>query len=288
MPPDCILGYIYFDSLCRGLRSSAQVDTLLSRITSWDTLRIFMRFLYKMEEYDPDLFREYEFGAVYLDTNYNISPALVAYKFWEYMNNMLGRKNRYNYLSEVSLILHIRVFDVQTTYDSLCNFPFNAPPRKCVSAYVIDTVKGLHFRSCDYDFYKQYHKGSKPQDAIPCISIMYSPFSPKSYAYSDHIVIPIDTTSTDFPCDKCYGQTALESGKDYIVFLEDLFLDYNGLNSFYEYTPYPTYNEEGGIFPIDSNGNVLSEDDYFGYGVSTSLPAFETSLRSDIQSIILH
>ena len=51
---------------------------------------------------------------------------------------------------------------------------------------------------------------------------------------------------------------------------------------------YNGYNSEGGIFPIDSSGNVVSTDNYFGYGNTVPLPIFEANLNADIQSIISH
>ena len=89
-------------------------------------------------------------------------------------------------------------------------------------------------------------------------------------------------------CDSCYGLNALIPGKEYVVFLADNFLDYNGISSFYEYVPYNGYNGEGGVFPIDNEGNVTIPDNYFGYGTSVPLSIFELNLRSDINSIIAH
>lgn len=65
MPLDCLLGYVYFDSLCRSVSTYLQLDTMISQVTSWDTMKVFMRFMYEMQQYDADLFEEYLYAAQY-------------------------------------------------------------------------------------------------------------------------------------------------------------------------------------------------------------------------------
>jgi hypothetical protein len=291
MSLDCLLGYIYFDSLCRSLQSTHQLDSLLAQIHSWDTLRVFMRFQYRMAEYDADLFNEFLNAASSIDPSFNLPPGLIKLHFWRRMNKVLGANNKFNYLTEVPVILHVKVEAVEISYDSNCTYPVAPQPRKCVRAFVLDTIKGSHFRQGDpVAMSPELKQQQLPQSAESWINIAYFPVSPKSYSRGDILpTTPADSgTFPPFVCDSCYGNSALELGKEYVVFLEDGFLDYNGHASFYEYTPYNTYNDEGGIFSIDSAGNVLSPDNYFGYGGSVALSSFETLLRADIHSIVMH
>ena len=294
MPLDCILGYIYFDSLCRSFsswdQSDAMLDSLVPHITSWDTMRSFMRFMYRMQEYDADLYVEFIQSARYLDTSYRLMPGAFELRFIEQMRSVLGYYNKLAYLTIAPVILHIKVIDTTASYDSLCPVPVWPLPRKCVSAIVLDTIKGIHLRSGTTIAFKQVIKRDKPLSMLSWINIAYTPTSAKPSAGGDvSIGQPFDSTGlAPFQCDSCFGWNALIPGNEYIVFLDDGFLDYNGTNSFYEYVPYNGFNSEGGIFPVDSSGNVLSSDNYFGYGPLVPLSTFETDLQADIQSIVSH
>ncbi|MDP4237721.1 MAG: hypothetical protein Q8919_14855, partial [Bacteroidota bacterium] len=90
------------------------------------------------------------------------------------------------------------------------------------------------------------------------------------------------------PCPECYGTSSIQESKEYIVFLSSMLLDYNGTTSYYTYWPLKGYSLEGGIFPIDGDGNVLIPSNFFGYGTSLPLALFESDIRKDIDSIILH
>lgn len=294
MTPDCILGYIYLDSLCRSFpnwdSSENFLNSLPQHVSSWDTLRTFMRFLYRLNEYDASLFREFILSACYLDTNYKMMPGTLEKILYSRMDAILGYHSKLGYLTSVPLILHIHVTDTIASQDSMCYLPFWPQPRMCVAAQVIDTIKGIHFINGDCGQYREKQSGKKPEGDVSCINIDYSPVVSKQSWNNDLTMSPSSDSGSNasFICDSCYGYHALVPGKDYIVFLETNFLDYNGANSFYEYVPYNGYNYEGGIFPIDSTGNVLSEDNFFGYGNSVPLAIFESNLKSDISTIVSH
>jgi hypothetical protein len=301
MTPDCLLGYIYLDSLCRSFpnwdSSERFYQSLPNYLNSYDTLRVFMRFYYRMQEYDADLLNEYELAAQYLDTSYKMMPGALEALLWKQMNKVLmPPQQKLNFLSTASLILHIRVLDTIGSQDSNCVVPVWPQPRMCVSAQVIDTIKGLHFRPGDCGPYTPNSKkknGATPTGTgvVPCINIDYSTLAEKRAGpMSDILPDPMSdpVSGAIIPCSTCYGSNALLPGKDYIVFLSSNFLDYNGTTSFYEYCPYNGFNNEGGIFPIDSIGNVLIQDNYFGYGTSVPLSTFEANIYADIQSIVSH
>ena len=288
MPIDCIFGYIYVDSLCRSLQSYHQADSFISLIDAWDTMRVFMRFLYDMQAYNADIYEEYMGYASDLDTNYHIAPRVLELKFAAKMDSILGHNNKLKYLTVAPIILHIRVADTGMSYDSLAHVPFSPQPRMCVSAWVLDTIKGTHLRVGDCGQYRET-KGKVPLGS-GCINIAFCPYTHKSFGQGDGVILGIDTITGQifYRCDSCFGERAFVPGKEYIVFLEDLFLDYNGSNSFYEFIPYAGYSNNGGIFSLDGSGNVLDEDNFFGYGNSVPLSMFEANLKTDIQSIITH
>jgi len=292
MPFDCLLGYIYFDTLCRGLGSYHQADSLIGLINSWDTMKVFMRYMYRMQEYNADLYKEYLYGAGDIATNYNVVPGAIEHKFWKQMNEKLGPKNKLNYLAITPVIVHIRVVDVSSSSDSLCSNPIWPQPRKCVTAIVIDTIKGMHLRQgTPFLGYTSKVNNQDPQTEYSWINIAYSPLSTKLNERGDAISLSTADSSVSailLDCPDCYGNSVFLPDKEYIVFLENLFLDYNGTYSYYEYVPYNSYNHEGGVFPINPTGNVQVPSNYFGYGTSIPLNTFKNLLNADIESIISH
>ncbi len=279
---DCLLGYIFFDSLCRAPLSWEQIDSLADKIQSWDTLKILMRFKYRMSEYNSDLYNEYLVGAGSLTTNYH-SPGALDAILDQKMASVLGRKNKFRYLTNADLILHIRVTEVHSDNDTMASSPAKPLPLQCVTATIIDTIKGKYIRQCQEQVYYT-------QATSPCISFDFSPYWEKENPRGDVVDGSIDSTTGNvtIPCNNCYGSNTVEANKDYIVFLRNIYLDYNGTSSFYTFWPSNGYNAEGGIFPIDSGGNVVISSNYFGYGTSIPLAQFESLLRADIGLIVNH
>ena len=285
MPLDCILGYIYFDSLCRGVHTRNQLDSLANIIVSWDTLKPFMRFQYRMSEYDADLYEEYCDASSALNPSYYLIPAVPRYVLKQRQDSILGFRNKLSYLTMASTILHIRVDTVTDSFDSLASYPKWPLPLKCVRATVLDTIKGIHIRQSD-DF---SYGGSHILSTVSLINFAFSPYWQKLNPRGDNAGIGVDSLGNNyFACDSCFGFNAVQSGKEYIVFLQDIFLDYDGTNSYYTYWPFATYSTEGGIFPIDGLGNVKIPSNFFGYGNSVPIATFESSIRSDINTIISH
>jgi len=259
MPSDCRRGYIYFDSLCRNLKSYLQVDSIISSAKSRDSLHQFTRFLYSMMNYDDDLFEEYRLASYQMDTNYRTGPGAIYLPCMDSAQGIFGYYDRRTYLVDVPVIIQIHAVDEMDNFSKS-----NILPReriKCVSAKVVDRIKGKHIR------YEEPNKTSPPDSFI-------------------HI--------TYYPDDRrggnrdLYGNHAIEPSKDYIVFLENSFNGYDGHSSYYKYHPYCCFSSEGGIFPVDENGNVLIPSNYFGYGTKVPLAKFKADLKADIQSIVSH
>ncbi|HET9136932.1 MAG TPA: hypothetical protein VFO76_09860 [Candidatus Kapabacteria bacterium] len=233
-----------------------------------------MRFEYKMREYDADLYNEYQAAAGKI-VNGHKSPGAISDIINKKMKLILGDNNKLAYLTHADLILHVRVKSIYADVDTMASIPIEPLPLLCVQAMIIDTIKGLHIRNGGYE------------DCGKCISFNFSPYWKK--ANFNHVVDKdLDSNGMPQPCDICYGNNSLQVSKDYIVFLRDKFLDYNGVNSFYTYWPFGGYSSEGGIFQIDESNNVLIPSDYFGYGVSVPLSNFESLLRNDINTIAAH
>jgi hypothetical protein len=288
MSLDCLLGYIYFDSLCRSLHYHSQVDSLLALSRGWDTMKVFMRLMYRMQEYDADLFSEYMLAATDLNTSYHMEPAVVTFEFHDTMRSVLGQYNKLAYMVNAPVILHIHVVDTGSSADSGAAIPMYPLPMKCITASVVQAIKGQHIR-CTSLGLTQIQKHVMPQDNPCYIHITYSPYWQKLHSRGDVNAVGISSSGqAHISCDSCFGQAALEAGKDYIVFLEDGELDYDGTHAFYEYSPFTTYSNEGGIFPIDSNQNVLIPSNFFGYGTSVPLVTFLSDLQTDLNTFLNH
>src|SRR5690348_10172263 len=63
MDADCIGAYWYLDSICRVHYTRPQLDSIFALINSWDKLSPYLRLKYKITEYDPDLYEEYEIAG---------------------------------------------------------------------------------------------------------------------------------------------------------------------------------------------------------------------------------
>lgn len=280
---ECMVGYIYFDSLCRSNFNRFQLDSFFSYIRSWDTLKVFMRLKYRMVEYNSDLYEEYNFGSDNY-TPYVSAPAVINRFLSKRIDSILGPKNKLTYITEAATILHIRVTEVHSDSDILGDKPINPIPLKCVTATIIDSLKGVHIRSCSLD------GGTQPQSepTSPCISIHFLPYAEKEKT-SDVFSVGSDSLGNlTIPCDNCYGTSALQVDHEYIVFLRNVFLDYDGNYSYYTFEPFSGFSPEGGIFSISNTGNVSVPSNYFGYGTIVPLATFKMLLNNDISSITTH
>jgi hypothetical protein len=286
MHVDCRLGYSYFDSVCRTIRTRDELLALAGRIRSWETAKMFACFLYRMSEYDADLFEEYRDAGAALNSQYQVIPAVEAGVLRDRIDSILGMRSKLMLLIDASTILRIHVDAVYDDVDSFASTPVYPLPLRCVYASVVDTIKGQHWRL-----------GVQPLSAMkvnrqtvqPEINFIFSRYWQKVKSRGDAIFVGIDASGHEHvPCDSCYDINALEAGKNYIVYLNSVLLDYDGVHSFYNYFPCVGYSQEGGFFEIDASNNVLIPSNFFGYGKAVPLATFMSRIRQDISSITSH
>jgi hypothetical protein len=278
MPIGCLLGYIYLDSLCRANFSKEQIDSLLNEVKGGDTLAYFLRTLYDMVDYNAVLFTEYANYSGYLDSSYRTMPSVFSEGLKDRFREIFGKKAKENCFINAAVILHIKITAVWSSEDTLASNPIHPLPLQCVSAQILDTIKGKHLMQCE----SLYHL---TQDITPCIDFSFSPLWEKEGRNTDHLGLTLDSLGNPVvPCQNCYGNSSVVQDSEYVVFLNCLPLDYNGTTAFYNYYPMLGYSQEGGIFRI-SNGKVIIPSNYFGYGKNVLLSTFLSSLRSDISSL---
>jgi hypothetical protein len=280
MPLDALHGYMYFDSLSRSFTGWSQVDSFATLITGNDTLKHFLKYRFAMSNYDDILFSEYlNFGQT-VNSMYKTTPGYILQKLTERENLILGSRNKKIMLTHASLILHLKITSVHLEWDSLAHIPVSPLVQQCITAQVLDTIKGMHFLS--------HTASSGNLLSTPSILINFS-LSPlwgkgPTQPYLKPGVDYRDSANVVSPCANCFGTQSLIPGSEYIVFLGSIPLDYDGTNAFYDYWPVGSFEPQGGLFPIVS-GNVIDSSNYWGYGTSVSLSQFESSLKADIHAI---
>jgi hypothetical protein len=163
--------------------------------------------------------------------------------------------------------------------------PVSPLPLECITAQVIDTIKGKHFRQCDG---REAYVNSRTEGSglYSCISFDFSPYWKKIPTMTCVVVTSIDAKgNVEPPSADCYGTNSIRTGGDYIVFLKNIYLDNDSTNTYFTYWPFGNYSMEGGIFEIDAAGNVQIPSDFFGYGKSVPLSRFKELIRRDITTI---
>lgn len=272
-------GYLYFDSICRSNESWGRLDTILRRLRTWKDIYRYMRYRYLLSEYDDDLFKEYLYGGSALN-GYPRSPAAIDFHLKEQANRILGGRDTRCNLVFSDLILHVRISEMHSDSDITASIPVSPLPLMCITAKVIDTIKGKHIRRFT------------PNDAnvgspgAITVSFVLSPYWEKEHSRGDVVSAGIDSLGiAHIPCNNCYGAEPVKVGHEYIVFLRNILLYYNGAVSYYDYWPMSFFSAEGGIFEIDSNSNVLIPSDYFGYGSTVPFKEFERKIREEIRKL---
>ena len=267
------MGYLYFDSIMKIFTSNTQIDPLFEQIHYFDTLKKFDALLYAMIDYDPILFKEYLMAGDNVNALYKYSPISLLYRFSE-RTGSIDVPLKHRYLVHVGMILHIKITAIAQDSDTLASNPVHPVPLLCVSAQVLDTIKGKHFASVDC------------RHSTPCIDFSFSPlWKFKGDEPSDVTRIAIDKYGDAIFRDS-YGDNFLPIGSEYIAFLSPQYLDFDGTYAYYVYEPYGSWGLHGGFLPIDSNHNVQDAQNIFGHGTTVNVNSFISHLRNDIDSVL--
>ncbi|MFA5512865.1 MAG: hypothetical protein WC313_10480 [Candidatus Kapaibacterium sp.] len=264
MDYETLLSYIYLDSLMRSTNRDLlymnYLDRWMNSGTKNDTIVQAVKYLYKLVDYDPVRFVQY-------DVNLGKPPYslnLKSMRGWigELLSNIVGRfgpnSQALDYLIRADYILKVHINSIDILPQR--NYPPNKGlyPEKFthkVNATVIDTLKGKVFSNC-------YDEEMMPkQDKIQSIS------SEICFTYGTG---PYENDVNQFKLDPSLknssGNLELQPGQDLIVILNhDSYLwDYN-----YDYfdlsiiTAYPIVNGQlKDISHIWSSSSSLNYDDW--------------------------
>ncbi len=273
-----LLGYIYFDSLLRNISNYKQIDTFLSKINNFDRLKYFDALLYAMQDYDAILFDEFCLAANSVNSNYHSNPLDILGDYYQKAKK-ISVPIKHKLLVLTGIIQRIKIKNITEDIDTFCHSPVHPLPKLCITAEVLDTIKGKHFVSINCS--------TLGVPANPCINFSYSPlwdYSGEESIEITHLVYDsiTGTARTRHP----YGSNFLKIDSEYICFLGDVMYDNDGQFSYYNYSPERAPGLHGGFLPISSSGYVKDQSNIFGYGTSVPKSVFIDSLRQDIYSIL--
>ncbi len=282
---DCMLGYIYFDSLCRANLTWGQLDSLAKAINSMDTLRPFLRFQYAMNEYDASLYDEFMFYGIDITPGYKTPPAIILSLLLDREDSILGHYSKVRFLANTELILHVKVVEVTSDIEPTINRPL-----QCFKAIILDTIKGKNFPSNLYYTLPGGKLHREPQsEGYPAIGFVISPEWQKYGTPSDFRVVATDSAGhRAISGSNQFGENAVAVDSEYIVCLNVQKEVYDGAHVFRDYWPATHYSPEAGLFRINPDHKVMIPSDFFGYGTSVPLATFLSMIRADIHNIVAH
>lgn len=270
MPYDVLIGYIAMDSVCR-YDSLWYYQEFFKRQTYNDTIKKIMRFMYKMDDYNPVLF------------NYSIRTRAGKYQYFakdliESLVKVLAKHSPNPYLDRVlienSYILHILVTD--TLYNGDPNNTAPSGDIYNVTAQVLDTIKGKVFPTCKNLYPNTTNIDIHSINNNTCFQFLYSP----AWGFwRDGYGTRIENED---------GSAWIKKDKEYIVFISSSVVcsDYPDLyytNLPIGMTKYKT--ETFRMFPIE-NGYVYDPINELGLGVNLTTEQWKNALRNKINIIL--
>lgn len=168
MPLDILFAYVATDSLCRFGNTKA----IHALVKNWegmnDTLGYAAKWVYRMVDYNPIIFQQYEDQITYLrndpfKTSLSSVRSDVEDKYLPFVPQV--ERNAVYSLMASDYILRVRV----TAIDSMQHRRINDLVRYRVTAQVLDTLKGHVFQTCGYN-----PNPSIAAAAPPCMQFQYT------------------------------------------------------------------------------------------------------------------
>lgn len=265
MDLETILSYILLDSLMRSVDSDFIYYNYLERWRKTgiknDTTIMAIKHLYKLVDYDPIKFVQYDAN---LGKPYKLN--LISIKNWtqDLLYNKIGfygeNSVSLGYLLRAQYILKVIV----NTIDSIPQRDY--PPNKGiipnsftynVNATVIDTLKGKVFKNCNQQFINKNDDNIQSINPQICFTYGTGPYQNEEYQFK-----------LDQFLKNGLGNLKLEVGQELIVFLEhsDYFWDKN-----YDYFPISLIS----VFPI-INGELKDISKVWSNSVSINYGNWKT------------
>jgi hypothetical protein len=257
MPILVRLGYQMIDSLAR------LHDTLPNDADIWGanlgTEEVFryLRLLYKMNDYDPLLYREYFLYGKNLDTTYRTHPGFIEHVLMHEATARL-HKTPPNFLLHSDNILHIHILNKNAWK---------------VDAEILDAIKGAGFvkslRDTQYNNEHPIVHFKLRESASRCSRNAREP---------DGYEVYCGNSVGDGSEPPTYGDLQLHEGMDLIVFLEAMDIGHEGNTAWYELQPLQHYEQAGGAYVVKDN-TIEDPDHYWSDKDRLSVSEFKEKIK---------
>jgi hypothetical protein len=272
MPYDVIIGYLAFDTV-RKHSTYDEFDEFLVRQTYNDTMKYIMKYLYKMQDYDPIKY--------YLTLYYNEYDYLLPNELHISLTDNIRRVSPYPYLDYLlfksSIIAHVFVNDTMRVTDSTS---FLSPQAVIVTCEVLDTIKGKVFSVCnDYNNYSIRKEGDPTKTIMNietinnCLQFEFRTKWERGNKYSGNYLVD----SLDQPW--------IKKDREYLVFLRLGNICSDSVNTYLDLSPFIDYSLTCNMYPIV--GGVLQDyGNELGFGTTVPIIQIKNSIRNRISEIV--
>jgi len=252
MPLDIMFTYVVADSICRFAPQKDVTNLMKSWSSMNDTLRYAAKYLYRMMDYNPIIFRQYQdqvtllrkspFKTYFIDVRNGIQR-----KFAQFVPPQ--EKNAVNAALGAEYILRVQVVKIDSMPDKLVAGQI----RYRVTAKVLDTLKGQVYQPAPCNSGHAILDNGSP---YPCIYFQYGEhnyFDPSGSiglmaGDAEHEPWPFDKQDSAFM--RTLNRFEMKLGQDAIIFLShdaqkfDHEADYYelSLDTYYSYNALPVIN----------------------------------------------
>lgn len=284
---DILIGNLAMDSIRKSI-NEYDVISFLANQTYNDTLRMIMKYLYKMVDYNPILFKLTT--SHWYDKNSILLNDLI-----EHIENQVFAVSPYPYLDKLllksSVIAHIYVEDTLQLIDSGSLYPTVS----IVTGSILDTIKGNVLPVAKV-FSNNQNKVMEQDNKLLNLPSNYLQFEYRlewkrklnNDFDSDIEVNYIDDDGNPLKIGKMMDSTGsgwVKKGKEYLVFLDFHLICKDTNFSYLTLFPFIMNSATCNVYPIE-NGFVIDHMNELGFGSLVEINLFKNLLKQRINQII--
>lgn len=286
MPYEVLLGYIGADSIARNISYSNSIleDFWNNSTTMNDTIRIAVKHLYKMQQYDPIMWMQFSNEVDFKgDTNYIAPLSAHEYDLNKKFLSLLDTDTSYKASTDMyrallfsSYILRIKVHSIDSTSYDRYNAT-NPYYKYGVVAEVIDTLKGAIFQEYIFPNNTEIESTQSGQNK-KYIQFVYDTKVDTNPVMSEYLPQKFDSLFIDTNTRKM----RLHPGQELIVFLEYGAAAFNTTHDFLQLRVSPSYAVG---LPFLPNGNLRDVNGLFFSNNEGTYQEFVQHLEDAISDI---
>lgn len=249
MPLDMLLAYVIADSLCRFAPQKDVTHIVNNWGTLNDTLRYAGMYLYKMLDYNPIIFTQYQDQVTLLrkmpfQTNLRMLRYSIMEKYSKLLSPQSERNAVYTLLGS-DYILRVQVIRIDSMQDK---FDVAGVMRYRVTAKVLDTLKGQVYQPVSCYPNNNLTHNIDESSSSPCMYFQYA-----TYNYFDPSSIIGLTAGNKEPSGFAYEyqdsafmrsphEFAMQPGQEAIIFMEHTTQKFDYENDYYDLQLMPAYS----------------------------------------------